>query len=179
MKISVQPPPAGERRYSTAARTSCWIPSGVVCATWSMYGNSSSRLADAGSAPEVVEGDGGIPALTEAQRELFVEAVEAADVREHDDADRARLVRDGGERGELVAVSRPEGEILGAHRRSTREGRDRRQGVELEAHCSTVARRHRPRQRRTARRRRQAVTRLRRYRGCTPPRAGRLRAGDG
>ena len=57
-------------------------------------------LGDAGGAPEVVEGDGGIAALAEAQRELLVEAVEAADVREHDDADRAGLVREGGEGGE-------------------------------------------------------------------------------
>ena len=85
-------------------------------------------------AAEVVEGDGGIPALGKAEREFLVEAVEAAHVREHDDSDRAWLVRDGGERGELVAVSRLEGEILGAHRRSAREGGDRRQGVELEAH---------------------------------------------
>ena len=91
-------------------------------------------LRHAGGAPEVVEGDRGIAALAEAQRELLVEAVEAADVREHDDADGPRLVRDGGERGELVAVGRPEGEILRPHRRPTREGRDRRQGVELEAH---------------------------------------------
>src|SRR5581483_10643955 len=69
-------------------------------------------LRHAGRAPEVVEGDRRVPALGEAERELLVEAVEAAYVREDDDADAARLVGRGGERREAVPVLRLQHEIL-------------------------------------------------------------------
>ena len=45
-----------------------------------------AALLCAGRASEVVERDRGVPALGEAQGELLVEAVEAADVREDHDA---------------------------------------------------------------------------------------------
>ena len=91
-------------------------------------------LGHAGGAAEVVEGDGGIATLAEAQGELLVEAVEPADVGEHDDADPAGLIGDGREGSEQRAVGCLEGEILRPHRCSAREGRDRRQRIELEAH---------------------------------------------
>ncbi len=47
-------------------------------------------LRDAGGAPEVVERDGRVAALGEAQRELLVEAVEATHVRQDHDAGRRR-----------------------------------------------------------------------------------------
>ena len=61
-------------------------------------------LADAGRPPEVVDRHRVVAALGEAEGELLVEAVEAAHVREYDDARPRRLVRDGGERGQLVPV---------------------------------------------------------------------------
>ena len=61
-------------------------------------------LRDARGAPEVVDRDRLVPALGEAERELLVEAVEPADVREDHDPGAARLVRGGGERGEPVPV---------------------------------------------------------------------------
>src|SRR5205807_6448216 len=71
-----------------------------------------AALGRAGSAAEVVERDGRDPALGEPQSELLVEAVEAADVGEDDDADLRRLVRRRVEGGEAVAVGGFEDEVL-------------------------------------------------------------------
>ena len=76
---------------------------------------------------------GRLPALGEPQGELFVEAVETADVREDDDSDAARLIGKRGECGELVPVGGLEHEVL-VRDGGSRDGRDRRQRVELEAH---------------------------------------------
>src|SRR5207237_3413200 len=51
-----------------------------------------ATLAHAGGPAEVVDRDGGDPALGEAKRELLVEAVEPADVRQDDDTRAARVV---------------------------------------------------------------------------------------
>ena len=109
------------------------MPSGVVSATCSGYGKSSSRFDDAGGAAEVVDRDGLVPALGEAERELLVEVVEPAHVREDDDPGRGRLVGMSRERGEVVAVGCLEHEILVRDGRA-RDHRDRRRGVEVEAH---------------------------------------------
>ena len=90
-------------------------------------------LGGAGGAPEVVERDGGDPALGEAQRELLVEAVEAADVRQDHDTRACRLVGRRRERGEAVPVGRLEDEVVVRDRRPGDDG-DRRQRFELEAH---------------------------------------------
>jgi len=94
-----------------------------------MYSKSSPRFA----AP--AERHGRDPTLGETQCQLLVEPVEAAHVREDDDADLAGLVRSRREGRKAVAVGRLEDEILvgdgGAANR-----RDRRNGVELEAHGS-------------------------------------------
>src|SRR5439155_5337530 len=58
--------------------------------------------SDAGGAPEIVDRDGGEAALRKPERELLVEAIEAADIREDDDAHRGRLLRNGPERGKPV-----------------------------------------------------------------------------
>ena len=73
-------------------------------------------LADARRAAEVVERDGGVAALGEAQRELLVEAVEAAHVGQHDDADRRRLVGQRHERREPRSVGGLERDVLRATR---------------------------------------------------------------
>ena len=90
-------------------------------------------LLDAGGAAEVVECDRCIASLGKAQRELLVEAVEAADVREDDDADAARLVGQRRKGGEPVAVRRLELEILVRDGRAGDDG-DRRERVVVEAH---------------------------------------------
>ena len=70
-------------------------------------------LVDAGRAPEVVEGGRGDPAFGEAQGQILVEAVEAADVREHDHACGGPFILgQRGERGEAVAVCSLEDEVL-------------------------------------------------------------------
>ena len=99
-----------------------------------MYSKSSSRLRDAGRAAEVVEGDGGDAALGEPECELLVEAVEAANVGEDDDACVRRARRARGEGGEAVPVGRFEDEIL-VRDGGAGDGRDRRRGVVLEAHA--------------------------------------------
>ena len=99
-----------------------------------MYGNSSPRFADARRAPEVVEGDRGIPPLGEAKRELLVEAVETADVREDDDAHPGAVVGHGGEGREARPIGGLERDVLGEDGRPARERGDRRHGVEFEAH---------------------------------------------
>ena len=102
-----------------------------------------TALADAGGAPEVVEGDCGVPPLGEAKRELLVEAVQAADVRQDDDADPRAVVKYGSEGGEARPVGCLERDVLGEDGRPARERRDRRHGVEFEAHVfPTIATRH-------------------------------------
>ena len=84
------------------------------CRLWDVLapGELVAALGDPRRAPEVVDRERGEPALGKPQRELLVEAVEAADVRENDDADPARLVGQGRERRELIPVSGFEDEIL-------------------------------------------------------------------
>jgi len=94
-------------------------------------------LLDACRPAEVVEGDGRVPALGEAQCELLVEAIEAADVRKDHDARRPRLVGHGGEGREAVAVRRVEHEVVVRHG-GARDDRDRRQGVAVEAHAESL-----------------------------------------
>ena len=90
-------------------------------------------LLDAGGAAEVVERDRRVAPLGKAQRELLVEAVEAADVGEDDDADAARLVGQRRKGREPVAVRRLEHEILVRDGRAGDDG-DRRGRVVVEAH---------------------------------------------
>ena len=71
-----------------------------------------AALLDAGGAAEVVDRHGRVAALGEAQRELLVEAVEAADVRQDDDARARQLVGQRRERGEAAPSRRLEHEIL-------------------------------------------------------------------
>src|SRR4051794_40653249 len=98
-------------------------------------------LARAGGAPEVVDRDRVVAGVGEALRELDVEAIEAADVREDDHggaAGRLGGLRQGG--GELGAVRRRQLELLGpgaaGHGRAADEvgGQVRRVGVKGEAH---------------------------------------------
>jgi hypothetical protein len=72
-------------------------------------------LADPGRAAERVERDRRVPGLREALRELGVEAVEPADVRDDHDADGVRRGRVGQRRREVRAV-------LGAEREHLRAG---------------------------------------------------------
>ena len=88
---------------------------------------------------EVVEGNGGIAALGEAECELLVEAVEPTHVRQDHDAGRRPFVGKCTERGELVAVRSLEHELVVRDGRA-RDNGDRRQRVEVEAHGSkTIA----------------------------------------
>ena len=96
-----------------------------------------AALLGAGRAPEVVEGDRCVAALCEAQRQLLVEAVEAADVREDDDADSSVLLGRGHERREPVSVRGLEHELL-VRDGCARDRTDRRRGVDVEAHGSTL-----------------------------------------
>src|SRR5207344_2126840 len=85
-------------------------------------------------ATEVVERHGRDPTLGEAQRQLLVEPVETANVREDHDAHVAGLFRCCSESGEAVSIARLEDEIL-MRDAGAANHRDRRHGVELEAHC--------------------------------------------
>jgi hypothetical protein len=105
-------------------------------------------LVDAGRAAEGVERDRGVAALGEAQRELLVEAVEAADVRQDHDAGRDVTVRNGAEGGEAIAVGAPEDEVV-VRDGGTRDPWDRRLGVDVEAHCDASLREEAPAVRRT------------------------------
>ena len=102
-----------------------------------MYSKSSSRFLDARGPAEVVERDRGVATLCEAERELLVEAVEPADVREHDDPDPRRLVRVRAERREAVSVTTLEHQVLVGDSRTADHG-DRRRRVELEAHAVKI-----------------------------------------
>src|SRR5262249_19594519 len=90
-------------------------------------------LADPGGAAEVVERDGCVAALGEAERELLVEAVEAADVRQDHDPGRDVSVRNRPERREAVAVAALEDEVV-VRDGGARDPRNRRLGVDVEAH---------------------------------------------
>ena len=76
-------------------------------------------LCDAGSATEVVEGDGEVASLGEAQRKLLVEMKEPTHVRQDHDAGGCGLVRGCEKGGEVVAVSGGEDEVV------VRDGRAR------------------------------------------------------
>jgi hypothetical protein len=96
-----------------------------------------TALVDPCCAAEVVERDRRVAALGEAQRELLVEAVQPADVRQDHDAYAGRLVRRRHERGEAVAVAALEHEVVVRHG-GTAEHRDRRRRVQVEAHAAGV-----------------------------------------
>ena len=90
-------------------------------------------LLDSRGAAEVVERDRGDATLREAEGQFLVEAVEAANVRQDDDADTRAFLRRRGEGGEPVAVTRLEHDVL-VRDGGSADDRDRRDGVELEAH---------------------------------------------
>ena len=92
-----------------------------------------AALLDAGRAPEVVERERRVAALGEAQRQLLVEAVQPADVRKDHDARLRRLLGRRQEGCETVPVARLEHEVVVRDGRA-RDDRDRRRGVEVEAH---------------------------------------------
>src|SRR5262249_38151460 len=86
-----------------------------------------------GAPAEVVDRDRFVPSLGEAECELLVEPVEAADVGQDHDAGGARLVRACGKGGEAVAVRRFEDEVVVRDRGSAYDG-DRRLRVRFVAH---------------------------------------------
>ena len=94
-----------------------------------------AALRDAGGAAEVVDRDRDVAALGEAERELLVEVVEAAHVRQDHDARRRRPVGHRAKRSETIAVGRLERQVVVRDRRA-RDRRDRRLGVGLEAHAA-------------------------------------------
>jgi hypothetical protein len=90
-------------------------------------------LLGAGGAAEVVERERRVAALRKAQGQLLVEAVQPADVREDHDSGVRHRVGSREEGCEAVAVPRLEHEVVVRDGR-TGDHRDRRRGVELEAH---------------------------------------------
>ena len=94
-------------------------------------------LPHARRAAEVVDRDRRVAPLREPQRELLVEAVEPAHVREDRDACAGRRVGLGRERREPVAVGGLELE-LSVRDGSTGDDGDRRGRVELEAHAPSL-----------------------------------------
>ena len=96
-----------------------------------------SALLRPGRAPEVVDRNRGNAPLCEAEGELLVEAVEAADVGEDDHPFPAGLLRRCGERREPVSVGALEGEVAMLDRAAL-DRRDRRQRVQVEAHFATL-----------------------------------------
>src|SRR5207244_10098670 len=71
-----------------------------------------AAFCSSGRAAEVVERDRRKPALGKSKRELLVEAIEPANVREDHDADPGRLVRPGGEGRDAVPVTGLEDESV-------------------------------------------------------------------
>ena len=137
VKMRVREPPSGERSQATAAATSRCTPVGRCLRDVLHEGELVVALVDAGGAPEVVDRDRRVAALGEAQRELLVEAVEAADVGQDHDADAGRLVRRRGERGEAVVVRGVQHEVLVGDRGAGDHG-DRRRRVKVVAHRSLL-----------------------------------------
>ena len=74
------------RSAATAARMSAAMPAHVVRWTWGMYSKSASPRGDPGRPPEPVDGERVDAVLGEAQGELLVVGMEAADVGQDDDA---------------------------------------------------------------------------------------------
>ena len=91
-------------------------------------------LRDAGRAAEVVERDGAVAALGEAQRQLLVEAVEAANVRQDHDARADGLVRAARRRRRSRFPSAASSTRSSCETAAPRDDRDRRQRVRVEAH---------------------------------------------
>jgi hypothetical protein len=87
-----------------------------------------------GGAAEVVDRDGGVAALGEAQRKLLVEAIEPADVGQDRESGPARLDRCCPERREPVAVARLEHEFVPVDR-GAGDRWDGRHRVAVEAHA--------------------------------------------
>jgi hypothetical protein len=90
-------------------------------------------LVDTRGAAEIIEGDGGVAAFGEAERELLVEAVEAADVRQDHDPRRDVALRQRAKGGEAVPVLALEDEVVVSDG-CAGDTRDRRLRVELETH---------------------------------------------
>ena len=107
-------------------------------------------LVDTRRAAEVVERDRVKAAFGEAERELLVEGVEAPDVRQDHDAGRDVPIWQRPERRELVAVLAFEDEVVVGDG-GARDLRDRRLGVELEAHGAASVRKEARAVRRTLR----------------------------
>jgi len=89
----------------------------------------------AGGAAKVVEGEGGVTMFGDAERELFIERMETANVGQYDDAAPGGFLRGGEERGELGLAGR--GKDL-ATRMNGRLwfGRDGWRGICVVAHLS-------------------------------------------
>ena len=83
--------------------------------------------------PEVVARDRMDAALGEPERELLVEAGETAHVREQNDADAVRSIRDSPEGCEAISIRGLENQVL-VRDGCTRDPRDGRLGIGLEAH---------------------------------------------
>src|SRR5262249_17683837 len=93
-------------------------------------------LADARGAPKVIDGDGVYALLSEAQRQLLIEVIQAARIGQDNDAAAARPVRIRAECREAVAIRGREYEILVLDRRA-RNRPYRRQGFAIVAHGGT------------------------------------------
>jgi hypothetical protein len=139
-------------------------------------------LPGTGGAAEVVDRDRRIPAFREPERELLVEAVQPADVREDDDARFRVAVGRREECGEVGAVGGPERQVVVRDGRARDDG-NRRSGIEVEADgaeftsrtdsSATGRARGGRAARRAARRRRPRAT----ARGTRAPRASRTASG--
>ena len=105
-------PPSGERSQATAAREVGLDRRRVGLRHVLHVGEVVVALADAGGAAEVVDRDGGVAALGEAQGELLVEAVEPAHVGQDDDADRRGRVGRAAKAAKRVPSAEREHEVL-------------------------------------------------------------------
>ena len=113
-------------------------PAHVTCSTCGMCSNSSPRRVDTGRPAEVVDRERVDPVLGEAERELLVVGMQAADVGEDHDPGAGHLRRAGPERPEPVAVLRLEHQ-LGRVERAAGDRDDRRTGIEIEAHAASTS----------------------------------------
>jgi hypothetical protein len=77
-----------------------------------------SPLCDACGATEVVDRRGGVATFGKAERELFVEPIEAADIGEDHDTGSGGLLRQRAEGGELIPIRGTQHEIVVRDRRA-------------------------------------------------------------
>ena len=96
--------------------------------------------AEAGRPAEVVDGDGVYAVLGEAQGQVLVVGVQAADIRQDHDAGAGRDGGAGTERGQPSAIVRGEGQLAGVER-TTGDRRHGRAGVMVVAHGTNLRRR--------------------------------------